>query len=437
MQLIQMMNDIKLKEYLKRRKQLLSQLDTESAVIVPAGTEKTRNGDICYPFRAASDFMYLAGFSEPGALLVFVKTDNAEQTIMFVQQRDPVREQWLGPGLGPEGAYEFGADQAYPLEELDERMPQLLAGCRRLYYDFALEFDWHQRLHHWLTKLAPKRSKTNVISQLVDLRPVLSAMRLIKSQTELNCIREAVRISEKAHTRAMQHCKAGMGEFELAAELTHEFMRHGCLHTAYNTIVGSGDNACVLHYEHCDDYCADGELVLIDAGVEYQGYAADITRTFPANGRFSSRQRAVYEIVLDAQTRLIDYIQPGVSWESLGLIASRRLTEGLVELGLLQGDVDGLIEQGAHRRFYPHSFGHWLGLDVHDVGDYRPNGQWRELAPRMVFTVEPGLYIKGTDTDFDGIGVRIEDNVAVTDSGYEVLSQGVVKSPDDIENLMG
>ncbi len=431
-----------LQEFSRRRRRLMQMMGRDGIAILPTASVAVRNRDVEYPFRPESDFYYLTGFEEPESVAVLVPGRAGGEFILFCRERDPRMELWTGPRHGPEGARaHFGADEAHPFDAIDDLLPGLLEGRAKVYYTMGSNRDFDQRITDWLKSLRRKsRAGVHPPDEIVSLEHLLHEMRLFKSRGEVAIMRRAAEISAAAHCRAMRQCRPGMLEYQLEAELSHEFIRRGARSHAYPPIIGGGANACVLHYIDNDAPLVDGDLVLIDAGAEYRGYAADITRTFPVNGRFSPAQRAVYEVVLAAQHAAIAKVRPGNHWNDPHDAAVRTLTQGLVRLGLLKGDVRTLIRKRAYQRFFMHRTGHWLGMDVHDVGDYKIGDSWRLLEPGMVLTVEPGLYIpaggKGVAKKWWNIGVRIEDDVLVTRAGCEVLTHGVPKAVDEIEALM-
>ncbi len=430
-------------EFALRRQQLMQNIGADAVAIVPAALHHRRNRDTEYRFRQDSDFYYLSGFAEPEALLVLLPGRAEGEFVMFCRPRDREMEIWNGYRAGPEGAInDFGAQQAFTIDELDQRLPELLAGRDRVYAPMGVQPAFDQRLAGWLGSVRAKsRAGVRARGALHQLDAALHPLRLIKSAAELAIMQRAADLSAEGHRRAMALAAPGRYEYELEAELLHTFTRHGCQAPAYGSIVGSGANACILHYGENDRRMQDGDLVLIDAGGELDHYAADITRTFPVNGRFSAPQKDLYEVVLAAQLAAIASVCPGASWQAPHDAAVRVLTQGLVDHGLLQGSVDGLIESNAFRRFYMHRTGHWLGMDVHDVGDYQIDGQWRPLSAGMVLTVEPGLYVSPDDetvaAHWRGIGIRIEDDVAVTAQGHHVLSAKAPKAVAEIEALVG
>ena len=420
----------------------MDQMEPNSIAILSSASFILRNGDSEYPFRQNSDFYYLTGLREAQSVLVLIPGREQGQCLLFCQEKDPHRELWTGKLLGPEAAIaELGVDDAFPVDDIDEILPGLIEGRERVYYAMGEDEQFDHQVMEWVKVVRRKaRSGAQSPGEFLVLDHLLHEMRLIKSRAEQKLMRESGQIAVQAHKRAMQVCKPGMFEYQLEAEFLHEFARNGCEGPAYNSIVAGGSNACILHYTENRDQLKGGDLVLIDAGCEYQYYASDITRTFPVNGRFSPEQKAIYELVLRAQLEAVDAIRPGSHWDEPHNITVQVLTEGLVELGLLEGKVSTLVENGAYRDFYMHRAGHWLGMDVHDVGDYKIAGQWRLMEEGMVMTVEPGLYIAPDNMQVDkkwrGIGVRIEDDVAVNKDGYEVLTEGLPKTVQDIESFM-
>jgi len=429
-------------EYAHRRKRLMAEMAPESVAIIPAAREVTRSRDTEYPFRQNSDFFYLTGFEEPDAVLVLVPGRRQGQVIMFCRDRDPELELWNGYRQGPEGVVKnFGMNDAYPESDIDDIIPGLIEGRSTIYYSMGHDDQFDRRVLSWVNQIRAKvRNGAKPPGDISDLAFLLHEHRLIKSEAELKIMQKAADISADAHCRAMLESRAGRYEYHLESAICHTFSENGARYPAYNSIVGAGKNACVLHYTENNARMEDGDLVLIDAGCEYQGYAADITRTFPVNGKFSEPQRALYDLVLKSQLAAIAAVKPGKKWNTPHDVTVRVITKGLVELGLLKGDVKTLIAEEAYRDFYMHRAGHWLGLDVHDVGEYRIDGKWRPLEPGMVLTIEPGIYVaadnKKVAKKWRGIGVRIEDDVVVTESGCEVLTHGVPKTADAIEALM-
>lgn len=429
-------------EFARRRRDLMAMMSANSIAILTAAPERVRSRDTYFPYRQDSDFQYLCGFPEPEAVMVLLPKRPQGEFILFCRERDRSREIWDGYRAGPEGARErYGADDAFPITDIDDILPGLLEGRERVYYALGRNRAFDGRLLDWIQGIRA-RARTGAVppDEFVDLDHLLHEMRLFKSAKELGVMRKAGAISARAHRRAMQAARPGMYEYQLQAEIEHAFAAEGARHPAYGSIVGGGANACVLHYVENGAQLQDGELVLIDAGCEYQHYAADITRTFPVNGRFSGPQKALYEVVLEAQRAAIEAVRAGNHWDEPHKVTVRVITAGLVELGLLKGDVDELIAKGAYTDFYMHRAGHWLGMDVHDVGDYKVEGQWRLLEPGMVMTVEPGIYVapdnRKVARKWRGIGIRIEDDVAITRKGTEVLTGDVPKTIADIEHLM-
>jgi Xaa-Pro aminopeptidase len=413
----------------------------DSIAVLPAALPKTRNNDVHYGYRQDSDFHYLTGFDEPEAVAVLVPGRAGGEFLLFVRERDPERETWDGHRAGPDGATrDFDADDAFPIGDLDDILPGLMENRARVFYTMGMQPEFDQRVLGWVNGLrAQARHGRHPPHEIVALEHFLHDMRLYKSRAELALMQEAADIAARAHVRAMRFCQPGRHEYELMAELLHEFHRAQA-DISYQPIVGGGANGCILHYVENRARLQDGDLVLIDAGCEYQKYASDITRTFPVNGEYSPEQRALYEVVLEANLAAIAKVKPGNHWNEPHDAAVQVLTAGLVRLGLLKGRVPALIKSQAYRQFYMHRTGHWLGMDVHDVGDYKVGEVWRELEPGMVLTIEPGLYIapgsRGVPKAFQGIGIRIEDDVVVTRDGREVLTDGVPKDPDQIEALM-
>ncbi|MCX7071384.1 MAG: Xaa-Pro aminopeptidase [Gammaproteobacteria bacterium] len=430
-----------LAEYAARRARLLAAIGPDSVAIVPSAREVIRNRDAHYRFRQDSDFLYLTGFNEPDAMLVLAPGRSEGAFLLFVRPRDPAREIWDGRRAGPEGAVSrYGADQAFVIGDFEQQLQSLLAGRNRLFYTLGEHPEWDGRIAAVVREIREvSRRGAAAPTDIVALESTLHEQRLIKTEAELALLRHACQVTAGAHVRAMRSTRPGGWEWAVAAEIHHEFERHG-MECGYGSIVGGGENACILHYKENESQLNDGDLLLIDAGGEYQGYTADITRTFPVNGRYSGAQREVYEVVLAAQLAAIAELTSGNASSRPHEVATKVLTEGMVALGLLTGDVDSLIAEGRHRQFYMHGTGHWLGLDVHDVGRYKIDGVARPFQPGMVMTVEPGLYIapgsEGVDPRFHGIGIRIEDDVLVTSGAPEVLTAGVPKAVADIEALM-
>lgn len=428
-------------EFARRRRQLMKAMGRDSIAILPAAPVRVRNNDVEYAFRQDSDFQYLTGFREPESVSVFVPGREQGEYVLFVRDRDPVRETWDGRRAGPEGAVsDFGADCAFPIADIDEILPGLMENRAKVFYTVGADRDFDQRVVGWVNGLrASARHGRHPPHEIVALEHVLHDMRLYKSRAEIELMRESARIAARAHVRAMRFCRPGLHEYQVMAEILHEFMRSRA-DISYQPIVGGGENGCILHYTENSAVLNDGELLLIDAGCEYEYYASDITRTFPINGRFTPEQRALYEVVLEANLAAIAAVKPGHHWNQPHEAAVHALTAGLVRLGLLKGKVAALVKAEAYRDFYMHRTGHWLGMDVHDVGDYKVGDVWRVLEPGMVLTIEPGLYIpprcRSVPKRFRGLGIRIEDDVLVTRDGRSVLTADVPKQPDELEALM-
>ena len=428
-------------EYTRRRRQLMRMAGPDAILILPAAPERVRSNDTHFPYRQDSDFWYLTGFDEPDAVLVLVPGRAAGEVLLFCRERDREREAWDGARLGPEGAVAtLGMDDAYPYADMDEILPCLIEGRNRVYYHFGRDTEFDLTLIGWVKRVRSQiKQGAQPPHEFQELGHLLHDLRLFKSPAERRLMAEAARIAALAHMDAMRAAKPGMFEYEVEAELLYRFRRHGAV-PSYEPIVGAGANACVLHYRANRAQLRDGDLLLIDAGAEFHGYASDITRTFPVNGRFSAPQRALYDVVLAANVAAREAVRPGISWIALHDIAVEVLTDGLLRLGLLKGTLKQNLQDHAYRRFYMHKTGHWLGLDVHDVGDYRIDGEYRLLEPDMAFTIEPGLYIArdaaGVAAKWRGIGIRIEDDVIVTRQGVKTLTDDVPRDADDIEALI-
>lgn len=429
------------KEFARRRRQLMRMAGDDAILVLPAAPERIRSRDTHYPYRQDSDFWYLTGFAEPDAVLVLVPGRAHGEALLFCRERDPEREGWDGPRAGPEGAVDgYGMDDAYPIADLDEILPGLLEGRSRVYYHFGRDTEFDIQLIGWLNRVrAQVRLGAQPPHEFLELGHLLDELRLFKSRDELKLMQRAADISVAAHEAAMRAVRAGMPEYALQAELEYVFRAHDAV-PAYGSIVGAGANACVLHYVANNAIVPDGGLVLVDAGAEYRGYAADITRTFPASGRFTKEQRALHDLVAAAQAAALAQARPGVPYDAGHQAAVETLTEGLLRLGLLKGTLEKNVAEGHYKRFYRHKTGHWLGLDVHDVGDYRIDGESRLLEPGMVFTIEPGLYVapdeRSVAAKWRGIGIRIEDDVAITADGHRVLTGKLARSADETEALM-
>ena len=428
-------------EYARRRRQLMRMAGEDAILVLPAAPVRVRSHDTHYPYRQDSDFWYLCGFPEPDAVLVLVPGRKHGEALLFCRERDPEREAWDGPRFGQDGAVEsFGMDDAYPIEDLDEILPGLLEGRSRVYYHFGRDAEFDLKLIGWVNRVrAQVRHGAQPPHEFLELGHLLHEQRLFKSRDEIRLMDKAAAISVRAHQAAMRAARPGIHEYELQAEVERVFRAADACPT-YASIVGAGANGCVLHYVANTGKARDGDLVLIDAGAEYRNYAADITRTFPVNGRFTKEQRALHDLVGAAQAAALACARPGVAFAALHETVVEVLSEGLLRLGLLKGSLEKCIAGEHYRQFYRHKSGHWLGLDVHDVGDYRIDGQSRLLEPGMVLTIEPGLYVGADDTTvaakWRGIGIRTEDDVLVTADGHRVLTEGLARSAEEIEAFM-
>ncbi len=421
---------------------MMDMMGDDSVAIIPTARVHIRNRDVEFPFRPDSDFYYLTGFAEPEAVAVLVPSRPQGEYLLFCRERDPKQELWDGLRAGLEGACElYGADDAFPIGDIDDILPGLLENKERLFYNIGVDTACDQRVTRWVNQVRGEaRSGVHAPDEIISPNHFLHEMRLYKSSAEIKLMKKAAQISAAAHKRAMQTCHAGKTEYQIEAELNHEFMLHGARSPAYPSIVGGGRNGCILHYTDNRDSLNDGDLLLIDAGAEYENYASDITRTFPVNGKFTTAQREVYEVVLAAQQAAIDKIRPGSHWNEAHEAAVEQITEGLLRLGILKGTLKKCLKDKAYTPYYMHRTGHWLGMDVHDVGEYKVEGEWRTLEPGMVMTVEPGLYLsdrtRGLARKWWNIGIRIEDDVLVTKTGHEVLSKDAPKTIEAIESLM-
>jgi Xaa-Pro aminopeptidase len=429
------------KEFLRRRKQLMRIIGDDAICIVPAAPERLRNNDSHYPYRQDSDFHYLTGFPEPDAVLALIPGRVHGEVILFCRERDTEREAWDGPRAGQEGAVrDFGMDDAFPIGDIDDILPGMIEGRSRVYYHFGRDAEFDMELIGWVNRVRGQiKHGARAPHEFVALGHILHDLRLYKTRDELRVMRKTAKIAAEAHVLAMRAVRPGMNEHEIEAELLHTFRRHGAV-ASYEPIVGGGANGCVLHYRANNATLKDGDLLLVDAGAEYHCYASDITRTYPVNGKFSAEQRALYDVVLAAQQAAISQVRPGRAFDAYHTAAVRTITAGLIKLGLLKGGLEKNLREQTYRSFYMHKTGHWLGLDVHDVGDYRIDGEYRELEPGMVVTVEPGIYIapnaKNVPAPWRGIGIRIEDDVVVTRADPEVITGAVPSDPDAIEALM-
>ena len=429
-------------EFKRRRRQLMRMMGPDSIAILPTAPVAIRNRDVDYPYRPDSDFYYLTGFAEPEAVAVLIPGRKHAEYVLFCRERDPEKETWNGYRAGQEGACDiYGADDSFPIGDLNDILPRMIEQSERVFYAMGCNHELDKQMSTWISTIRNQgRAGVHGPVEFVALDHYLHDMRLYKSRSEIKAMRTAARISAKAHKRAMQFCRPGLKEWQVEAELVYECARQGGRYQAYTPIVGGGANGCILHYVENDAELQSGDLLLIDAGCEYDYYASDITRTFPVNGRFTAEQRTIYELVLQAQTAAIEKVRPGNHWNEPNDAVIRVITKGLVELGILKGRVSTLIKKEAYKPFYMHRAGHWLGMDVHDVGDYKIDGKWRLLEPGMALTVEPGIYIpagsKGVAKKWWNIGVRIEDDLVVTREGHDILSRDVPKTVQEIEALM-
>lgn len=431
---------VNLKEFQLRRAQLLSRM-SDGVAIIPTASEVVRNRDSYYPYRFDSYFYYLTGFTEPESVLVLI-AGKASKSILFCRDKDIEREIWDGFRFGPEGALkEFGFDEAYSISQLDELLPKLMANQAKLFYSLGADTTWDVKVTNWLNKVK-EQVRTGVSSpeSIVDVRQLIDKQRLIKTPFEIDLMRRSANIAAAAHNRAMQFVKPNKKEYEVEAEFLHEFYRNGAQSPAYTSIVAGGSNACTLHYNANNCVLKEGDLLLIDAGCELDGYASDITRTFPIDGKFSAVQKDLYELVLSAQLAAIEAAKPGNHWNLPHEAALNILIQGFIDFKLCKGTKEAVQENGDYRQFYMHRTGHWLGLDVHDAGDYKyKEGNWVKLQAGNTLTVEPGCYVRPADNvpkHFWNIGIRIEDDVLITKTGNEVLTKNAVKSIVDIETLM-
>ncbi len=427
-------------EFARRRRQIMRMIGKGGVALLPSATTKLRNRDVAYEFRQDSDFFYLTGFNEPDALLLLAPGRESGEVLLFCRERDAVRETWDGSRVGPQGAIDdYGVDDAFPIGDIDDIAPGILEQCDRVYHTIGMHPEFDQRLIGWVGALR-ERGGSHTPDEFISLDHLLHDLRLYKSRAEISAMRRAAKIAVNAHRRAMAAARPGLYEYEVEAEFLHEFRRHGT-RAAYLPIVGSGPNSCILHYHANDRRLEEGDLLLADVGCEYDCYASDITRTFPVGGQFSDSQRAIYDLVLRAQEAALSRCEPGRHWNEPHEAAVEVITEGLRRLSILEGGVKTLIKEGAYKRFFMHRTGHWLGMDVHDVGDYRVADQWRLLEPGMALTVEPGVYIppgsRGVAKRWWGIGVRIEDDVVITRDGHDLLTRGLPRTADEVEALVG
>ena len=432
----------KYREMKLRRRELMAQMEPNSIALLAAAPPRVRNSDAEYLYRQNSDFHYLTGFTEAQALLALIPGRKQGEVVLFCQEKDKAKELWHGTLMGPDVArQELEIDDAFPVDDMDDILPGLIEGRDRVYYSMGKDDRFDDQVMNWVKVIRSKaKMGAHPPGEFLMLDHLLHELRLIKSTREIKLMQQAAKISAEGHKRAMAYCRPGIKEYELEAELLYAFTRNGSRAPAYTSIVATGDNACILHYIENNAEVKSGDLVLIDAGCEYEHYASDITRTFPANGKFSPEQKAIYNIVLKAQLAAIEAIRPGVPWDEPHNISVKIITQGLVRLGILKGRPSQLIKSEAYKDFYMHRIGHWIGMDVHDVGDYKIDDDWRLLEPGMVTTVEPGIYISPSNRKvpkkWRGIGVRIEDDVLITKNGNKVLSAGIPKTVQEIESFM-
>ena len=426
----------------ERRDLLAGKVLEDSAIIVSAASVKSRISDTEYSYRQDSNFYYLSGYEEPESLILIRPNQDKERFIIFCRDRDPLREQWDGFRTGQEGVIQdYGADAAYSINSIDEIMPKLLEGAKNIYFSMSAPCGVDAKISSWVEDIRKNtRSGAEPPQNLLSLDSILHEMRLIKESDEMDLMKQAANITTEAHIRAMQSVRPGMYEYQLEAEYLYAFNKNGARSPAYNSIVGGGNNSCILHYVENNAELKDGDLVLVDAGCEYQYYASDVTRTFPVNGKFSPEQREIYSIVLEAHKQSMEQAKPGNKWNLMHDKSVEVIVEGLLSIGLLQGSRDEIIDKGEYSKFYMHRIGHWLGMDVHDVGSYKQDGDWRPLEEGMVMTVEPGIYIldsmEGVDDKWKGIGVRIEDDIAITESGFEILTPDVPRTIEEVEQTV-
>jgi len=428
------------KEYAKRRKQLMKITGDGAVTILTSRPEHLRNGDVHHYYRQDSDFYYLSGFNEPDAVMVLVPGLKGSEHILFCREADPKKIIWDGPMAGTRGAVEsHGFDAAYDIKEIDRRLPLLLQGCEKVCFKIGDNDAFDHRITQWVKAIETRKGqKSRAPEEFSSITHVLHDMRLYKSRAEIQCLQKSANLAAEAHVRMMQHCQPGQYEYHLQAEYQHHLMSHQS-HSSYPPIIGSGENGNILHYINNNQQLQDQQLVLIDAGAEYDFYASDITRTFPVNGRFSARQKDLYEVVLQAQLDAIDCVQVGRHWNEFHDAAVKTISQGLLDLKILKGSLDEVLEEKTYANYYMHMTGHWLGLDVHDCGDYRVDDLWVELEENMVLTVEPGIYISEQSKapkKWRGMGIRIEDDIHVSKKGPVVLSRKAPKTIEDIEHTM-
>ena len=428
--------------FLERRSELSKKVLDDSAIIVASSPVKSRISDTDYLYRQDSNFYYLSGYEEPESILLIRPYAKKDNFIIFCRDRDPLKEQWDGFRSGQTGAVQdFGADKSLSISSVDSLMPELLEGTKNIYYSMSSPCGLDQRINTWLDQIRLNtRAGAEPPQNLLSLDSVIHEMRLLKSDEEIEVMKQAAEITTEAHIRAMKAVKPGMFEYQLEAEYLYAFNKNGARAPAYNSIVGGGNNACILHYVENNSELKDGDVVLVDAGCEYKYYASDVTRTFPVNGSFTEEQKQIYSVVLEAHKQSMDQLKPGNKWNLAHEKSVEVIVEGLIDLGIIKSSKQEAIDTGEYSKYYMHRIGHWLGMDVHDVGSYKRDGDWRDLEPGMVMTIEPGIYIlnslEGVEDKWKGIGVRIEDDVLVTKKGFEVLTPDIPRSIEEVESTV-
>ena len=426
----------------ERRSNLAHKVLDDSAIIIASASVKSRISDTDYAYRQDSNFYYLSGYEEPESLILIRPNHDNEKFIIFCRDRDPLKEQWDGFRSGQKGAVEdFGADKSLSITSVDSLMPELLEGAKNIYYSMSSPCGLDQRINTWVDQIRLNtRAGAEPPQNMLSLDSIIHEMRLLKSDEEIQVMKQAAEITTEAHIRAMKAVKPGMYEYQLEAEYLYAFNKNGARAPAYNSIVGGGNNACILHYVENNSELKDGDVVLVDAGCEYKYYASDVTRTFPVNGSFTEEQKQIYSIVLEAHRQSMGQLQPGNKWNLAHEKSVEVIVEGLINLGIIKSSKQEAIDKGEYSKFYMHRIGHWLGMDVHDVGSYKQDGDWRDLEPGMVMTIEPGIYIldslEGVEDKWKGIGVRIEDDVLVTKEGFEVLTPDIPRSIEEVESTV-
>ena len=426
----------------ERRSELSKKVLDDSAIIVASSPVKSRISDTDYLYRQDSNFYYLSGYEEPESILLIRPYAKKDNFIIFCRDRDPLKEQWDGFRSGQTGAVQdFGADKSLSISSVDSLMPELLEGAKNIYYSMSSPCGLDQRINTWVDQIRLNtRAGAEPPQNLLSLDSVIHEMRLLKSDEEIEVMKQAAEITTEAHIRAMKAVKPGMFEYQLEAEYLYAFNKNGARAPAYNSIVGGGNNACILHYVENNSELKDGDVVLVDAGCEYKYYASDVTRTFPVNGSFTEEQKQIYSVVLEAHKQSMDQLKPVNKWNLAHEKSVEVIVEGLIDLGIIKSSKKEAIDTGEYSKYYMHRIGHWLGMDVHDVGSYKQDGDWRDLEPGMVMTIEPGIYIldslEGVEDKWKGIGVRIEDDVLVTKKGFEVLTPDIPRSIEEVESTV-